>query len=108
MNWITVKENTRMGDPIRNAETGAIEWQVTSRIGEPLTGREIELLRRKHKTQSINLARAADVKRWISEGLSITEMAFRGKGKRGYCRRMIAADHSVLSAPLSKHKPLSR
>lgn len=108
MNWITVKETARMGDPARNPETGAIEWTVTSRTAEPLTGREIEMLRRKHKTTSVNLARAADVKRWISEGLSITEMVFRGKGKRGYCRRMIAADHAVLSAPLSKIKPLPR
>ena len=96
MNWITVKENTRMGDPVRNDETGAIEWQITTRTAEALTGREIEMLRRKHKTAHINIARATDVKRWISEGLSITEMVFRGKAKRGYCRRMIAADHAVL------------
>lgn len=106
--WITVKETARMGDPVHNAETGAIEWQVTSRTAEALTGREIQAIRQNTPVKNINMACATDVKRWIGEGLTISEMVFKGKGRKGYGARMIKYYSAALRAPLSKHKPLSR
>jgi DNA-binding NarL/FixJ family response regulator len=72
---------------------GVVEWNVQTQ--STLTDAEIIALRRKHKTQNINLQRAEDVKRLMAEGMRCKDICARLR--RQYGERMIKTDHATLS-----------
>ena len=72
---------------------GVVEWSVQTQ--SPLTAQEIAALRRRHKTQNINLQRAEDVKRLMLEGLRCVDICSRLR--RLYGATMVKTDHATLS-----------
>jgi len=72
---------------------GAVEWNVQTQ--STLTDAEVIALRRKHKTQNINLQRAEDVKRLMGEGLRCKDIVLRLR--RMYGATMVKTDHATLS-----------
>ena len=72
---------------------GVVEWDVQTQ--STLTAQEIAALRRRHKTQNINLQRAEDVKRLMLEGLRCVDICARLR--RMYGATMIKMDHATLS-----------
>ena len=76
------------------AENGGVEWSLGDTV--TLTQREIEALKRKHKSACPNLARATEVKKLMQQGKS--RKAIVALLRRKYGERMISADHATLSA----------
>lgn len=72
---------------------GVVEWSVQTQ--STLTDSEIIALRRKHKTQNINLQRAEDVKRLMCEGMRCKDICARLR--RQYGATMVKTDHATLS-----------
>ena len=72
---------------------GVVEWNVQTQ--STLTDAEVIALRRKHKTQNINLQRAEDVKRLMGEGLRCKDIVLRLRLMYG--ATMVKTDHATLS-----------
>ena len=73
---------------------GTVEWTLDS--SAELTSREIDALKRKHKSQCPNLQRATEVKQLMRQGKRRREIV--ALLHRRYGERMISADHATLSA----------
>lgn len=71
----------------------SVEWEVER--SNDLTPGEVFALKRKHKSENPNLARAGEVKRLIQEGLTCREIVMRLRGKYG--TTMVKLDHATLS-----------
>ena len=71
----------------------SVEWEVER--SHDLTPGEVFALKRKHKSENPNLARAGEVKRLMQEGLACREIVMRLRGKHG--ATMVKLDHATLS-----------
>lgn len=79
--------------PGKHTENGGIEWDVAN--ASILTSKEVEALKRKHKSPSPNLQRATEVKRFMQQGKRRIDIVMLLRRK--YKERMISADHAALS-----------
>ena len=102
INWIS-EAKTKPAETVTmlNDGTGAVEWTIVKSEVIGLTAPELKALREEHRSNDVNIERATDVKRWILEGLTLSQMEFQGKLRKGYCRRMLVKDRKAL-APLLK------
>ena len=75
-------------------ENGGVEWSLGNAVS--LSKSEIDALKRKHKSQCPNLARATEVKKLMQQGKSRKAIVILLRSK--YKERMISADHATLSA----------
>ena len=103
INWIK-PATTKLVEAVTalNDGTGAIEWSVSRVHVSELTAEELKALQHKHGSKSVNIARATDVKRWMREGLTLSQMAFQSKRRKGYGPRMLAKDRAALAPLLLK------
>lgn len=72
-----------------------IEWKVGNAHTE-LTAREIELVKQKCGTKTVNIARVLTIKNMM-RFKTISQIAKEMKGRKGYSERYVAAIHAALS-----------
>ena len=103
INWITPTQTKAVETvTVLNDGNGAIEWTKTRVQVSELTDEELKALQRKHGSKLVNIERATNVKRWMREGLTLAQMAFQGKRRKGYGARMLAKDRAALAPLLPK------
>ena len=89
-----VSDHTRALIDAKGTKAGvSVEWSVCG--GDSLSESEKTALRRKHKTRNVNYARAAAVKRLMSDGKTCMQIVYALSRKYG--QTMIKKDHAALS-----------